>query len=100
VTEQEIQDRIKVDLAEEGDGWFYLSFADEDGFRGACFVAGNNIGQAAHTAHVLGINPGGQVRGMGPLSPTELNQMVPEQYRNILLDAQIMRDVFKADLWS
>lgn len=43
-------------------GWFYLSFADAT-FLGACIVQANDFLMAVRVAHMLGINPGGEVRG-------------------------------------
>lgn len=41
--------------------WFYLSFADDDGFRGAIIVNARGEMHAVQRCHDLGINPGGQV---------------------------------------
>jgi hypothetical protein len=43
--------------------WFYLSFADEGGFKGGCWVLAPGFATAVERAHDLGINPGGEVRG-------------------------------------
>jgi hypothetical protein len=96
LTDQEIKQRRESFLAEPGDGWMYLSFADDDrgGFLGAAIVEGNNVGQAARRAHVLGINPGGQVLGFGPLTPAELDENVPPAYRDKLLDKTAIKEVF------
>ena len=48
---------------------FWLSFADEDGFRGAAFVEAEDLIAAVRRAHLLGINPGGQV--LGPAVPED-----------------------------
>lgn len=42
----------------------YLSFAGEEGFRGACIVHGSNVLEGAMQAKRLGINPGGEVIGV------------------------------------
>ena len=44
----------------------YLSFADETGFLGGVFVPATDIEGAVQEAWRLGINPGGEVSGMGP----------------------------------
>jgi hypothetical protein len=42
---------------------WYLSFADETGFLGACIVPAEDMIGAVTMAHVLGCNPGGEVAG-------------------------------------
>lgn len=39
---------------------FYISFAGDDGFRGATVVGAENEGAACDEARKRGINPGGQ----------------------------------------
>lgn len=41
---------------------FYLSFADDSGFLGACIVYGDNEKNAHYEASKRGLNPGGDVR--------------------------------------
>jgi hypothetical protein len=43
--------------------WFWLSFADEDGFKGGCFVLAPGFASAVERARDLGLNPGGEVVG-------------------------------------
>jgi hypothetical protein len=43
--------------------WWWLSFADDDGFRGVCIVEAMDMIAAVKLTHALGINPGGEVRG-------------------------------------
>ncbi len=43
--------------------WWWLSFADGDGFLGAALVAARDFVDAVDVAHRLGINPGGEVLG-------------------------------------
>ncbi len=43
--------------------WWWLSFADEDGFRGVCIVRARGLVPAIARTHLLGINPGGEVQG-------------------------------------
>jgi hypothetical protein len=40
---------------------YYLSFADEGGFRGAMWIRAVGPMSAIRRSHVLGINPGGEV---------------------------------------
>jgi hypothetical protein len=75
------QDEIKLT------GWFYLSFAgpidgdERDVFRGGVIVPGHEIIGATCTAHMLKINPGGQVIGM----PIPEGFLPDEKYRERLL---------------
>jgi hypothetical protein len=50
-------------------GWWWLSFVDAgkpDGqrFLGVAIVEGHGVASAATRAHELGVNPGGEVRGL------------------------------------
>jgi hypothetical protein len=54
-------------------GWWYLSFCDPERpagtrFLGGCFVQGHDEVSAVRRSHHLGINPGGEVAMMGPLT--------------------------------
>lgn len=44
--------------------WWWLSFVDDSGFRGAILTRANGIGTALTKTHLLGINPGGEVCGI------------------------------------
>jgi hypothetical protein len=44
--------------------WHYLSFADERGFLGVCWVEARGFLDACRIAHAHGCNPGGSVKGM------------------------------------
>lgn len=48
-------------------GWWYLSFAGEDGWLGGCFVRATGIADAVTKAHEAQCNPGGEVACWGPL---------------------------------
>jgi len=41
--------------------WYWLSFADDDGFRGVAIVQARGVTTAIAKTHHLKINPGGQV---------------------------------------
>jgi hypothetical protein len=53
------------DLGKEDQSFMWLSFADEETgkFNGAVITQGEDIIEAIKRAHMLGINPGGQVLG-------------------------------------
>jgi hypothetical protein len=63
--------------------WWWLSFSGEPGFLGVCIVQGNDIGEAVIRAHVLGINPGGEVRGF-PIPKSELHRFKLEACERLL----------------
>jgi hypothetical protein len=70
----------------------YLSFADETGFLGAVFIPEQDIVSAVQEAWRLGINPGGEVMGLGPgpMPPSEwvgrlLTREQVEEFDQIML---------------
>lgn len=63
---------------------WWLSFAAEDGFRGACQVWAPSYMLAIREAHRLGCNPGGEVKGMD-LDPTAV-RFVDEKYIGVLMN--------------
>lgn len=65
--------------------WFYLSFASEDGFLGACYVAGDDLMGAVRNSWTLGINPGGEVAAAGPIPQAAVDAHVPPAARDVLL---------------
>jgi hypothetical protein len=78
------EDRVLEILEEEASqpaGWWYLSFADDDGFRGGVFVWAQGFATAITVTRALKINPGGQVMGVPALD----DWMPPEKYQHRLL---------------
>lgn len=66
-------------------GWWWLSFAGDDGWLGGCVVEGANVMAACERAWEIGCNPGGDVLGF---SLDEKNAAVfPEALRGRLLQA-------------
>lgn len=65
--------------------WFYLSFASEEGFLGACYVQGDDLLHAVKRAWVVGANPGGQVRAAGPIDEETMDKHVSVVLREKLL---------------
>ena len=63
--------------------WWWLSFADDDGFRGLVILEAPGFIAAVEKSRELGINPGGQVRGLE--IPPHGMHLFPEKYRNRLL---------------
>ncbi len=71
-----------------GNRWWWLSFADKDKapgtqFLGAVIIEGSCFLNATHRAHMLNINPGGEVMCM-PIPDDKLHNF-PENMRNRLL---------------
>lgn len=64
-------------------GIYYLSFVDESGWLGGCFVAADGPVTAVQISHRHGINPGGEVAIWG-LGPTPL----PDHLMNRLLSRE------------
>jgi len=64
--------------------WFYLSFADDErgGFLGGIYIEANGPLTASRRAHMLSINPGGQVLTVEMPSGYPLP---PPEYRERLL---------------
>ena len=62
---------IVTEIAEGTYGVYYLSFADENGFRGGCFVMAHGVITAIERTNQLGINPGGEVACWGPVPAPE-----------------------------
>ncbi len=63
----EWQAKVALILAREASQpltWWYLSFADTDGWRGGCVVRARGMASAIRRTHELGINPGGEVRAV------------------------------------
>lgn len=52
---------------ERGKRWYYLSFADDGGFRGGACIAADDDIEAVRESWRQGLNPGGDVRIVGPL---------------------------------
>jgi hypothetical protein len=65
--EQAFIDRVAELLEQERTQslqWFYVSFADESGFKGAVIVEARGITSAVLRCNVLGVNPHGQAMGL------------------------------------
>lgn len=65
---------------------WWLSFCDgkTGKFLGACQVPAHGMLEAIRASHYLGINPGGDVRGIG--ADPKLAMLVPEKYIGVLMD--------------
>ena len=78
--------------------WWWLSFVGCDGFLGVAIVRASDPATAVHNAHVLGVNPGGEVC----LAPLPSEMKVPEWAREKLLNREqcaIVNGWFEASLF-
>jgi hypothetical protein len=69
------------------DSWWYLSFAGVEGFRGGTYVRAFGEAFAVARATDLGINPGGEVMIVGPLTEATMGA-VPAWKRERLLSSE------------
>lgn len=91
-TVKSLMERIQSGVDGNGPtGLWYLSFANETGFLGGCFVEAKGASTATHRAHQLGINPGGEV-----LARESDPEKVPVDVRNRLLTKDQLTEVFGA----
>ena len=60
--------KIRETSDPKNEGWYYLSFADEEGFLGGLFIYAHGVATAVDKAWGMGINPGGEVACWGPLA--------------------------------
>ena len=67
----------------DGRKLWWVSFAGEEGFRGAVMVRADGFLEAVTETHWLGVNPGGEALGFD--WPDERAALVPESYMNRLL---------------
>jgi hypothetical protein len=54
--------RMLADESNKAPYWHYLSFADERGFLGVCWIKAGGLLDACRIAHTRGCNPGGEVK--------------------------------------
>lgn len=71
-------------------GWFYLSFAAEDGFLGAIIVWAHGILTAVERASDLGMNPGGDVLCC-PIPRQHLRRVPADLRHRLLSEAEVRR---------
>ncbi len=94
LTEDEFEKRTVVDvLTEESTepvAWWWLSFADGSlptgqQFLGACLVQARGFLGATLVARMMGLNPGGEVKGVGPI-PADI--VIPPEWTQRLLNRE------------
>ena len=78
------RNRVNQVLAEERKnplGLWYLSYAGEEGWRGAIFIEAHGMAEAAYLANHRKLNPGGEVMGV----PVPEEEIPAKQWHNRLL---------------
>ena len=68
---------------------YWLSFADETGLLGECFVEESDFLSAIRKTHKLGINPGGQVAWFGFEDGME-SKITPELKDRLIKKPELM----------
>lgn len=68
--------------------WYYISFADDDGFLGGCYVEAVHEHNAIMVATLRGINPGGEAKIIGalPREMVEEHVLAKDRYRLLTRD--------------
>jgi len=92
LTPEAFEARLKQLLAKEAAqplGWWYLSYADEKGFRGGVIIEARGFTGAAYLSNLMKYSPGGEVTGL-PIPPDKLPA---ESHRNRLLTLDELREV-------
>jgi hypothetical protein len=70
---------------------WYLSFADEEGWLGACIVEARGLASALQRCNLLHINPHGEVRAV----PVPAGVDTPLEYRDRLLSKEDLERCYK-----
>lgn len=65
-----------------GCAW-WLSFADDEGFRGALIIHANDFREAVMEANLRGLNPHGECKGLEV--PAAMAALIPEEWKYRLL---------------
>jgi hypothetical protein len=82
---------IEEEIAARGVSWFYMSYADENGFRGGCYLQAFGPATAVSRAHIERISPGGEVRIIR-IPHEDEDKLPPPSMRNRLLTlAELMK---------
>lgn len=58
------RDKLLREEMAQPEAWWWLSFADENGFKGGIFTRARGIISAVTKTHTLGISPGGEVKAI------------------------------------
>jgi hypothetical protein len=88
------RDKLLKEEAQEPEAWWWLSFCDPDlpegsQFLGGIFTKARGFVSAIQKTHDLGINPGGEVKGAGPI-PDEVANASPEGRKHVELADRLL----------
>lgn len=84
MNQREFRQRVNKLLGEDGKNplsWWFLSYADDDGFRGGVIIQAHGQTEAVYLSSHRGISPGGEIR----IIPIPDEFLPPDEYRNRLL---------------
>ena len=77
----------------------WLSFADEKGWKGGCFIEAMDFKKAVEIATRLGVNPGGEIKGVGKGLTDEEEVEFKERFQlGVLYNKETMPDT--PIMWS
>ena len=88
------RDKLLREEATQPEAWWWLSFADDDGFRGAVLTRARGFTSAVQKTHDLGINPGGECRGWDLPDDVIAEHPGPTRYADRLLSKQDIDEKF------
>ena len=76
------RDKLLREEATQPEAWWWLSFCDPDKpegsqFLGGIFTKAAGFVSAVQKTHDLGINPGGECKGAGPISDEDAKSSPP-----------------------
>lgn len=95
MNDREFNQRVTKRLAEERGPlrWWYLSYADEKGFRGVVVIEAHGFTEACLLSARRHLSPGGEVVGVDLLGAPE-DKMPPMTHRNRLLSRADLESIF------
>jgi hypothetical protein len=73
--------------------WWYLSYADEEHFRGGVIIEARGFASAVVMAGQLGYSPGGQVTGL----KIPASELPPPQYRSRCLTKEELNEFWEME---
>lgn len=80
-----LADRVTELLKEDSENdllhWWWLSFADESGFKGALVIKARGFTEALLIANLTNLNPQGEVKG----AELPIDAVIPEEWKNKLI---------------
>jgi threonine dehydrogenase-like Zn-dependent dehydrogenase len=78
-------------------GLWYLSYADDDGFRGGLYLEAHGPASAALRANMEKLSPGGEVMVIGPVPA---DKIPPQNFWNRLLTREELQQADPDEEWK